>query len=230
LERLATRYRVPRECLRLILTPIDTRAFHPMDRCTAKRLAGLTPTRRYLLFVGRLDDSVKRVSALMRTFAVLAAEHPDTDLLIVGDGPDGQKLRDLAARLAPDRICFRGWLAGAHALAPLYSAAECLVLPSWREGFPTVVGEAMACGLPVLASHVGGVGELVVEGQTGWLIPPGDDEALACALSSVLAHPHLVSSMRPQARAMAEARVSPPLIAAALRECFSNEGRQYGSK
>jgi glycosyltransferase involved in cell wall biosynthesis len=170
------------------------------------------------------------VSALIRTFAILAAKHRDTDLLIVGDGPDGQKLRDLGAVLALGRIHFRGWLSGAKALAPLYSAAECLVLPSWREGFPAVVGEAMACGLPVLASQVGGVGELVVEGQTGWLIPPGDDEALACTLSSVLAHPNVVASMRPRARAMAEARVSPPVIGAALRQCFAREGRQHDSR
>jgi glycosyltransferase involved in cell wall biosynthesis len=97
------------------------------------------------------------------------------------------------------------------------------VLPSWREGFPKVVGEAMACGTPVLASHVGGVGELVVEGQTGWLIPPGDDGALAAGLVFVLAHPHVVACMRPQARAMAEARLSPLVVATALRQCFSLE-------
>jgi glycosyltransferase involved in cell wall biosynthesis len=194
-----------------------------MARSVACHIAELEVARHYLLFVGRLDDRVKRVSALIQAFAALAAAYRDVDLLVVGEGNDGPKLRRLAAELAPSRIRFQGWVSGAKGLAPLYNAAECLVLPSWSEGFPTVVGEAMACGTPVLASRVGGVDELVVEGQTGWLIPPGDDRALTAGLTFVLAHPDIVASMRPQARAMAEARVSPPVVAAALRQCFSLE-------
>jgi glycosyltransferase involved in cell wall biosynthesis len=220
LEMLANRYRVPRERLSVVLTPIDTAAFQPIERTEACRKAALDPKRRYLLFVGRLDDAVKRLGALMRTFSALTDAHPDTDLLIVGDGPDAAMLRRLAAELAPSRIRLLGWRTGAEALAPLYSVAEALVLPSWREGFPTVVGEAMACGTPVLASRVGGISELVVEGRTGWLIPPGDDAALQAGLALVLAHPEAVNSMRPQAKAMAEARVSPRVVAEALRECF----------
>jgi glycosyltransferase involved in cell wall biosynthesis len=207
---------------------IDTTAFQPMARSVACHIVGLDAARRYLLFVGRLDDSVKRVSALIQAFAALAVEYRDVDLLVVGEGNDGPKLRCLAAELAPSRVRFQGWVSGAKALAPLYNAAECLVLPSWREGFPSVVGEAMACGTPILASHVGGVSEVVVEGQTGWLIPPGNDRALAAGLSFILTRPEVVASMRPQARAMAEACVSPAVIAAALRQCFSIKGRQHG--
>jgi glycosyltransferase involved in cell wall biosynthesis len=214
----------------LILTPIDTQAFRPLDRQQACRAAGLDPARRYLLFVGRLDDGVKRVSALIHSFAPLALEHQDVDLLIAGDGSDGKKLQALAEESAPGRIHFMGWLSGATTLAPLYNAAECLILPSWREGFPAVVGEAMSCGLPVLASHVGGVGELVVEGQTGWLVPPGDDQTLATALSLVLKRPDLAACMRPQARAMAEARVSLSVVATALRQCFSLAGRHHAAE
>jgi glycosyltransferase involved in cell wall biosynthesis len=154
-KMLASRYRVPSERLMVILTPIDTTTFQPIARLVACQVAGLDAARRYLLFVGRLDDSVKRVSAFIQAFAPLAAEYQDTDLLIVGEGNDGPKLRRLAAELAPGRVRFQGWVSGAEALAPLYNAAECLVLPSWSEGFPTVVGEAMACGTPILASHVG---------------------------------------------------------------------------
>jgi glycosyltransferase involved in cell wall biosynthesis len=227
-EMLARRYGVRPERLALVLTPIDTAAFRPLERAAACRAAGLDPGRRHLLFVGRLDDDVKRVSALVRAFAGLAAEHPDADLVIGGDGPDGEDLRRLAAELAPGRVRFLGWVTGPEALAPLYNAAECLVLPSRSEGFPTVVGEAMACGTPVLASRVGGVPELVVEGETGWLIPPGDDAALAAALSRVLARPKEAAALRPRVRAMAEERVSPAAVAAALRECFPAGGRRHG--
>ena len=190
----------------------------------ATRLAGLDPDRRYVLFVGRLDDSVKRVSALIRSFAGLAPVHPDVDLLVAGEGPDGQGLRRLAAELAPGRVRFLGWITGAEPLAALYNSAECLVLPSRSEGFPTVVGEAMACGTPVLASSVGGVGELVVDGLTGWLFPPGDDAALGARLSFALTYPDVTARMRPAARRIAEARVSPAAVAVELRRCFSGGG------
>jgi glycosyltransferase involved in cell wall biosynthesis len=224
LKMLANRFSVPRDRLTVVLTPIDTVAFRPADRISACSAAGLDPERRYLLFVGRLDDRVKRVSALIRSFATLSGQHPDVDLVIAGEGPDGQALRDLAAEQASGRVHFLGWKSGPEALAPLYNTAACLVLPSQSEGFPTVVGEAMACGTPVLASDVGGVSELVVESQTGWLLPPGDDRALTDGLARVLADPQAADTMRPRARARAEARVSPAAVAAALRDCFMPDG------
>jgi glycosyltransferase involved in cell wall biosynthesis len=123
---LAQQYRVPRQHLNLILTPIDTDAFHPMDRAAACRAAGLDPTRRYLLYVGRLDDRVKRVSALIRSFAKAAQQYPDYRLVIVGDGSDRTKLKQCADETAAGRIEFFGWVSGAAALAPLYNAPECL--------------------------------------------------------------------------------------------------------
>jgi len=228
LETLANRYGVSQERLVLVLTPIDITVFRPLDRAAAHCALGLDPARRYILFMGRLEDRVKQVSVLIRAFTALAAEHQDVDLLIVGEGPDSGRLRCLAAECVPDRIRFLGWVSSVEAKVSLYNAAECLVLPSRSEGFPTVVGEAMACGTPVLASQVGGVGELVVEGQTGWLIPPSDDKALAAGLAFILTYPDVIASMRPQARAMAEACISPQVVAAALRKCFSLEGRQSG--
>ena len=74
--------------------------------------------------------------------------------------------------------------------------------------------------MAVLTSQVGGVGELVIEGETGWLLPAGDDGALRAGLAFVLAHPDVVAAMRPRARRLAEARVSPAVVAAELRKCF----------
>jgi glycosyltransferase involved in cell wall biosynthesis len=227
LEMLATRYHVPRERLVVILTPIDTSTFRPLDRCEACRAAGLDPARRYLLFVGRLDDPVKRLSPLIRTFATLAGEHRNVDLLIAGKGPDEEKLRRLAGEQVPGRVRFLGWVSRTEVKALLYNVADCLVLNSRSEGFPTVVGEAMACGTPVLASRVGGVGELVVEEETGWLFPPGDEEALRGRLLHIGTHPEFVAAMRPQVRNLAESRVSPAVVGAALRSCFEN-ARQHG--
>ena len=185
LEMLASRYRVSRKRLAVILTPIDTATYKPMDRTAACLAAKLDTGRRYLLFVGRLEDHMKRVSAIIRAFASLAVEQQDVDLLIVGDGKDREKLERLAKECVPNRVYFLGWISSVDTKSPLYNAAECLVLASRREGFPTVVGEAMACGTPVLAPRVGGISELVVEGQTGWLFDQGDDEALKANLSFI---------------------------------------------
>jgi glycosyltransferase involved in cell wall biosynthesis len=85
------------------------------------------------------------------------------------------------------------------------------------------VGEALACGTPVLASRVGGVPELVTDGITGWLVDPGDDQQLADALRAVLDHPAAVVDMRAAARRLAEARVSPEAVAEKLRKMLPIE-------
>jgi len=227
-ELLINRYGVRRERLRVILTPIDTEIYQPIDRASACEKVSLDSTRRYFLFIGRLDDDVKRVSAIIRAFSVIAEKHNDVDLLIVGDGNDADKLRQLAFELAPrGRIKFLGWVTEAETKARYYNSAECLVLASWREGFPTVVGEAMACGTPVLSSNVGGVSELVVENKTGWLFEPGDDEALRAGLDNVLSNPKIVSKMRPKVRKTAESRVSADAVTANLRDCFLKALKKY---
>ncbi len=220
LEMLQTRFRVPRERMSVILTPMDLRVFRPIDRAQACEAVGLSPARRYLLFVGRLDDKVKRVSRIIRTFAMQAREHADVDLLIVGDGPDNAALQRQAEKQAPGRVQFLGWISAAEPKACLYNAAECLLLASRREGFPAVVGEAMACGTPVLSSRVGGVGELVVDGQTGWSFAADDEQMLASHLAYVLSHRTDVTAMRVRVREVAENRLASTVAAADLQRCF----------
>jgi glycosyltransferase involved in cell wall biosynthesis len=219
-ELLAGHFRVPKERITVVLTPIDTMIYAPLRRETAARAAGLDPSRRYILFVGRLHDGVKRVSAIIRAFASLCREHSGIDLLIAGDGPDRLRLESLASDLAPARVQFLGWISDARSKAQLYTASECLVIASQREGFPTVVGEALACGTPVLATDVGSISELVSHEKTGWLLPPGDDDALTGALTHIMRNPSLIEAMRPQARNIAQARVSPEAVTDGLRSCF----------
>ena len=208
----------------LFLGSVDTQLYRPLERTRACREAGLDPARRHLLFVGRLDDRVKRVGALIEAFGALAERHPGSDLVITGDGPDRAALTRLAASRAPaGRVRFTGWIADAAARAQLYNAADCLVLPSRSEGFPAVVGEAAACGTPALASRVGGIGEFLREGATGWLVEPGDDAALRERLAFALAHPEELAAMRPAARRCAEERLAPAVAAEILRGCFASE-------
>jgi glycosyltransferase involved in cell wall biosynthesis len=220
LEMLVARFGAPRDRVKVVLTPVDTKTFRPQDRKGACQLMGLPPERRYFLFIGRLDDRVKRVSALVSTFCGLTEQHADIDLLIVGDGPDGEYLRSLADS-AGDRVRFLGWRSEKTELAALYNTAICMVLPSRKEGFPSVVGEALSCGIPVIASAVGAIPEMVIDGQTGWLVPPGDDAALANALTHCAESPGEIAMMRTTARKLAEARLAPEVVTGALRKLFS---------
>ncbi len=219
-EMLSTRYHVPRERLKVVLTPIDTEIFKPLERTEACMELALSPDRRYLLFVGRLDDPVKRISAIVESFSRTLRKHKDVDLLIGGSGPDEKALEQLAADLAPDHVRFLGWIDSAREKALLYNSAECLLLPSIKEGFPTVVGEAMACGTPILASDLEGIAELVEPGKTGWLVQPGNDEELAAALEFVVDNEATVRSMRALARTTAVNHLSPQAVARQLRSCF----------
>jgi glycosyltransferase involved in cell wall biosynthesis len=223
LEMLVARFGVPRHRVVVVLTPIDVTTFQPVDRTVACAAFELDPSRRYVVFVGRFDP-VKRLDAIVREFSTLALKHTDADLLLAGSGREQENLRRMTAGLPPGRVRLLGWVSEPARKAQLYSVAECLVLASQREGFPTVVGEAMACGTPVLSSRVGGVPELVTEGETGWMFAPGDDDGLREKLDWVLEHPDKVRAIRPHVRGIALDRVSPTIVAAALRACFVAAG------
>jgi glycosyltransferase involved in cell wall biosynthesis len=225
---LAKRFHVQRNRLSVVLTPIDMSIFHPIERELACRNAMLDSRRRYLLFCGRLEDQVKRVSTLIRCFARLANEHHDADLLIAGDGPDRAVVENVAQGLPAGRVRFLGWISEVQRKTELYNVADCLVLPSRSEGFPTVVGEAAACGLPVLASNVGGISELIENGISGWLIPPFDDAALTERLSFILKNSAIVSAMRPRLAQIAIDRISPESIGAALKQVFHKVDQRFG--
>ena len=124
---------------------------------------------------------------LLAAFQRTALEIPAAELWLVGDGPRLGAVRELAGRLLPEgRVKF---LPPREDLRPLLHQASLLALSSKTEALPNVVLEAMAAGLPVVATRVGGVPELVVQGRTGWLVDPGDPPGLAKALSQVLTEP-----------------------------------------
>ena len=138
-----------------------------------------------LLFVGRLTEQKDPMCLLSAFLKLPESLKASTQLTFVGDGP----LRAaLGERIQQEGLEERVRLAGHRAdVVEMMRESTVLVLPSRWEGLPNVVLEAMANGLPVVASHVDGVGELISDGQTGWLVPPGDPIALAETLAAVLA-------------------------------------------
>lgn len=139
--------------------------------------------------VCRLEEPTKGLAVLIEAMAVLKKASNDRSccLWIVGDGPAKSALQNQCRRLGLlDDVVF----AGEHSdVRQLLRTFTMLVQPSFTEGFGIAIAEAMAAGLPVVASAVGGIPEVVVHGQTGWLVPPGDPTALAQAIAQCAAHP-----------------------------------------
>ncbi|SHJ02978.1 glycosyltransferase [Wenxinia saemankumensis] len=130
------------------------------------------------LFVGRLS-AVKGVPVLFDALE----RTPGVTLTLIGDGPDRPAL-EAAARARNLPVTFLGYRSQAE-VAEALAAHDMLVLPSFAEGVPVVLMEALAAGRAAIATNVGGVSELIVEGETGLLIPPGDAGALAAAMRRV---------------------------------------------
>jgi glycosyltransferase involved in cell wall biosynthesis len=142
----------------------------------------------FLLFVGRLRIR-KGVEVLLAALDLLRQQDGAAPMLVIaGDGEHRVALEATAARLGLDgtSVRFLG-RADAARVRALLAAARALVVPSTYEGMPLVVLEAMAAGLPVVASRVSGIPEVVLDGETGWLVPPEDPQALAMALHELLA-------------------------------------------
>ena len=180
LKRVLTRrYGVPEARLSVILNGVDTDYFQP-------RPDGAQPYPAVVLYVGRMVPDKDPVT-LVRAFALTAPAFPQAQLWLVGEGPLLPAVRQLAQESLPPGS-FR-FIPPQADLRPLFRQAGLLALSSRREALPNVVLEAMAAGLPVAATAVGGVPEMVRPARTGWLAPPGDAPALAAALGRLLADP-----------------------------------------
>jgi glycosyltransferase involved in cell wall biosynthesis len=187
-------------------------------------LYGAAPRTGYgqrVLFIGRLD-AVKGVPVLLDAFAALRAAVPGARLTLVGDGPDRAGLEAAAAALG-EAVRFTGYLSQ-QAVAAELDAHDVLVLPSFAEGVPVVLMEAMASRLPVIATRVGGVAELVEDGVSGFLVPPGDPESLTERLGRLLADPELCRRMGVAGRAAVEARHDVRTEAARLAALLRGQG------
>ncbi|MBN2171172.1 MAG: glycosyltransferase [Candidatus Krumholzibacteriota bacterium] len=161
---------------------VDTALFYPRDRDACRRELGLEAAPTTFLFVGNWVP-VKGLDVLLEAFAMLGeVERAGLRLLLLGGGGEEAALRE-AVRVRDLDAQVRFLPAVPHDAVPLWmGACDCLVLPSRMEGCPNVLVEALACGRPVVASRVGGVPEIVVEGETGLLVPPGRPAPLADAL------------------------------------------------
>ncbi len=136
----------------------------------------------HLVFVGRITP-IKGLRVLIDALVRAHETHPDLTLTLVGDGDDRAGLERLARPLG-DAVRFVGFQSQ-EGVAEAVAAADALVLPSFAEGLPVVLMEALAAGKPVIATQVAGVGELVEHGVSGHLVPASDVQALAAAITTL---------------------------------------------
>ncbi|MCI0463332.1 MAG: glycosyltransferase [Gemmataceae bacterium] len=180
---------IPPRRVGVVYNGIDTEAFNGhSERASVRREIGVGDGDWMMIQVARLDylkDHATAVRALERVLR----HRPDAWLVLVGEGPEEAKVRQLARdRGVEQRVRFLGLRTD---VARLLAGADLFLLSSVSEGIPVTLIEAMAARLPVVSTRVGGVAEVVEDGQTGLLAPPGDDAGLAEKILHLAADPEL---------------------------------------
>ncbi|MHB8776513.1 MAG: glycosyltransferase [Anaerolineales bacterium] len=205
LTQLRFLYRADSRKMVIIPPGVDTCHFYPIPADEAKQYIGLKPENRMVLFVGRIEP-LKGVDTLIHAMSCLGLQgaHQPVHLAIIG-GDVNVKLEDMSDEMIRlqklcDDLCMGGMVVflgkrGQDTLPYYYSAAEVVVMPSLYESFGMVALEAMACGVPVIASEVGGLGYLVQNGITGYTIPDSDPKALCDKLAELLGNADLRDQM-----------------------------------
>jgi glycosyltransferase involved in cell wall biosynthesis len=156
------------------------------DRDSARRDMGVGPNDLVVIQVARLDYLKDHLTAL-RALERVAAQRREVRLVLVGEGPEREKIEaEIRQRRLSEHVRSLGLRSD---VGRLISAADVFLLTSISEGIPLTVIEAMGAELPVVSTRVGGVSEIVLEGQTGLLAPAGDDCALAEHILSLAAEP-----------------------------------------
>lgn len=190
------------EKARLIYNGVDLREFAPPeDRRAARRQAGFPEDAVVVLMAARLVQQ-KNPAGFVEVARRLAPTHPQAVFAIAGAG---RLEADVRLQIAQAGLEERVRLLGLRQpMAPVYQAADVFVLPSFKEGFSNALIEAMASGLPIVATAVGGAPEALEGGQGGILVPPGDLDALQAAIEKLLSDEALREQKSMEARHRAQ--------------------------
>ena len=171
----------------VVYNGVDGEVFKPGDRESARARLGLQKPAKRVLFVGNLKP-VKGLDDLIEAMRQIVVERRDAQLHIVGYGPLEQSLRQRVSDVSlQDNVRFEGEKRPDE-VALWMNACDVLCLPSLNEGVPNVVLEALSCGLPVVATNVGGIPEVVSSEVAGFLVPPRDPVMLYSTISQALEH------------------------------------------
>ena len=209
--------RVPAQRIALISNGIDADRYLPRSP--------RVPLRRVVMVANLRAE--KGHNVLIDAAAAVLRTYPDARFACVGDGPE----RDRLIALARDRGVAHAVTFPGHAddVPAVLAASDLFVLPSRSEAFPNAVLEAMAAGLPVVASNVGGIPEIVEDGRTGLLTPTGDPSELADRLLRLMSSPTLADTLGGAARAEIRARFSFDRMVAGFEQLYLTQLARHGA-
>ena len=210
----------------LITMGVDTEIFKPRDVNRSLRAElGIKEGDVVVLYVGRLD-LVKGVNYLLKAAKEIIPHYKNVKFLVVGDGSLRREYEGFAKSFS-DNIIFTGFYRGD--IATLMNISDMFVLPSLSEGSPSVIMEASASGLPVIASEVGEIPEMILDGKTGILIKPKDVNGLVNALKKLIYHPLLAKEMGKRGRKRMEEEYSWNIICKKIADAYEKviEEKQY---
>ena len=172
------------EKTRTIVNGCDTSVFHPSDRLEARCKVGIDPATEAVVYIGRMDVK-KGLRELVQAAESLHDRRPRLEVYLVGEGPDRFQIETAIQTLGASAYIHMLPACSPGQVSVWMAAADLVTLPSYMEGCPNGVLEALACDRPVVATNVGGIPEIMND-ECGQLVPPRDSVALAQALASVL--------------------------------------------
>jgi glycosyltransferase involved in cell wall biosynthesis len=195
---------------------LDELLTREVERAQARLALGLPETGPIVVIVGRLVP-IKDHVTFLDAAARVARERSDVTFVIAGDGELRSELEVRARRLLGDRCRFLGWVMD---LPALYAALDVVALTSRNEGTPVALIEAGAAGRPAVATRVGGVADVVRDGKTGLLVPPGDPHAVAAGISALLDDPDRARKLGEAARREVSGRFTIERLADDLADLY----------
>ena len=222
LERVKAQYGVPPSKLALIQYPVDLSIWFPGDKQAERAALGIEPAAKVVIYHGAIVFRTKGVGVLLDGWERISGDHPDEDLRLImigtgGDAPEVQRI--LEERNLRGVQWINRWEADRSVIRTYLSAADVYAFPSLSDACPVSVAEALACGLPVVASDIRGIPDLVPEREEsgGILIPPGDPEAFRAAVNRLLNDEALASELGGRGRAHAQRAFSMQSIGKQLK-------------
>lgn len=232
-QRVPVRYGVAPDAIARIPNPLDTGFWAPDPADSARAALGIGPGQPLVAWHGRLAMNHKGLDVLLDAWARVEGQSPPDEppvLLLVGDGPDADRVRATIRRLNLGNVIFeRGYVLDHELVRRYLRSADLYVMPSRHEGFAVAPLEALACGLPIVATDVSGVREILADGRSsgGLVVPSEDPGALASAIGTLVGDRALRDRMGADARRHVERAFSLPAVGRRLAEFFAGGGARF---